>query len=177
MTPWTACSPPGSSVHGISQAGILEWVPISFSRWPSQIRDWTLGLLHYRRILYCMSYQRSQQGCWIKTLPSGVTERVTWANLCQCFTHCLVGVQTAVLDTVLRCLDLKVRWQITVLCNVLVASGYENIREIYRHADYAQMISGRIHMWLSQKGSLERKQKARDWDQRDSCKFMIKDFI
>ena len=27
-TPW---SPPGSSVHGILQAGILEWVPIFFS--------------------------------------------------------------------------------------------------------------------------------------------------
>ena len=26
------CSPPGSSVHGILQAGILEWVAISFSR-------------------------------------------------------------------------------------------------------------------------------------------------
>ena len=26
------CSPPGSSVHGISQARILEWVVISFSR-------------------------------------------------------------------------------------------------------------------------------------------------
>jgi len=26
------CSPPGSSIRGISQAGILEWVAISFSR-------------------------------------------------------------------------------------------------------------------------------------------------
>ena len=26
------CSPPGSSVRGISQARILEWVAISFSR-------------------------------------------------------------------------------------------------------------------------------------------------
>ena len=26
------CSPPGSSVHGISQARILEWIAISFSR-------------------------------------------------------------------------------------------------------------------------------------------------
>ena len=26
------CSPPGSSVHGISPARILEWVAISFSR-------------------------------------------------------------------------------------------------------------------------------------------------
>jgi len=35
------CSPPGSSVHGISQARILEWVAISFSRGSSQPRDWT----------------------------------------------------------------------------------------------------------------------------------------
>ena len=33
---------PGSSVHGISQARILEWVVISFSREPSEPRDWTL---------------------------------------------------------------------------------------------------------------------------------------
>ena len=32
------CSPPGSSVHGISQATILEWVDISFSRGSSQAR-------------------------------------------------------------------------------------------------------------------------------------------
>ena len=30
------CSPPGSSVRGILQARILEWVAISFSRGPSQ---------------------------------------------------------------------------------------------------------------------------------------------
>ena len=33
------CSPPGSSVHGISQARILEWVAISFSRGFPQLRD------------------------------------------------------------------------------------------------------------------------------------------
>ena len=32
------CSPPGSSVHGISQARIVEWVAISFSRGSSQPR-------------------------------------------------------------------------------------------------------------------------------------------
>ena len=32
------CSPPGSSVHGISQARTLEWVAISFSRGSSQPR-------------------------------------------------------------------------------------------------------------------------------------------
>ena len=30
------CSLPGSSVHGVLQARILEWVAISFSRWSSQ---------------------------------------------------------------------------------------------------------------------------------------------
>ena len=35
------CSMPGSSVHGILQAGILEYVAISFSRESSQPRNWT----------------------------------------------------------------------------------------------------------------------------------------
>ena len=35
-------SPPVSSAHGISQARILEWVAISFSKGSSQPRDWTL---------------------------------------------------------------------------------------------------------------------------------------
>jgi len=50
------CSLPGSSVHGILQAKILEWVAISSSRESSQPRDWTciscvscIG----RWILYC----------------------------------------------------------------------------------------------------------------------------
>ena len=35
------CSLPGSSVHGIFQARVLEWVAISFSRRSSPPRDWT----------------------------------------------------------------------------------------------------------------------------------------
>ena len=35
------CSPPGSSVHGILQGKILEWVAILFSRRSSQPRDQT----------------------------------------------------------------------------------------------------------------------------------------
>ena len=42
----TLCNPkdyslPGSSVHGILQASILQWVAISFSRGSSQLREWT----------------------------------------------------------------------------------------------------------------------------------------
>ena len=35
------CSPPGSSVHGILQARILEWVAVPFSRGSSRPRDQT----------------------------------------------------------------------------------------------------------------------------------------
>ena len=35
------CSPPGSSVHGISQTETLKWVAISSSRGPFRLRDWT----------------------------------------------------------------------------------------------------------------------------------------
>ena len=35
------CSPPGSSVHGTSQARLLEWVAISFSSGSSQPRNRT----------------------------------------------------------------------------------------------------------------------------------------
>ena len=38
------CSPPGSSVPGIFQAGILEWVAISYYRGSSPLRS----LLHWQ---------------------------------------------------------------------------------------------------------------------------------
>ena len=49
------CSLPGFSIHGTSQARILEWVAISFSRGSSQPRDWThvsCGFCIGRQILY-----------------------------------------------------------------------------------------------------------------------------
>ena len=49
------CSPPGSSVHGIFQVRILEWVAISFSRVSFQPRDQTCVTCVScicRRILY-----------------------------------------------------------------------------------------------------------------------------
>ena len=42
LTPYPMdCSPPGSSVQGILQARILEWVAITPSRESFQPRDWT----------------------------------------------------------------------------------------------------------------------------------------
>ena len=46
------CSPPGSSVHGIFQTRILEWVAISSSKGFSQPRDQTQVFCIDRHILY-----------------------------------------------------------------------------------------------------------------------------
>ena len=46
------CSPPGSSVHGVSQVRTLEWVAISFSRRSSRPRDWTRVCCIDRKVLY-----------------------------------------------------------------------------------------------------------------------------
>ena len=60
----TLCNPmdyslPGSSIHGIFQARILEWVAISFSRRSSQPRDWTRVSRIVMQTLYHLSHQGS----------------------------------------------------------------------------------------------------------------------
>ena len=59
------CSPPGSSVHGILQARILEWVAMPSSRGSSQPRDWT-GISYVscigRRVLYHLERPSFQLG-------------------------------------------------------------------------------------------------------------------
>ena len=52
------CSPPGSSVHGISQARILGWVAISFSRGSS----WPRAQTHIPHISRWILYHLSHQG-------------------------------------------------------------------------------------------------------------------
>ena len=65
--PMNCSRPPGSSIHGILQARILEWVAIPFSRWSSW-RSLTQGsnpgLLHCRQILYHLSHQGSPSNAW-----------------------------------------------------------------------------------------------------------------
>ena len=55
------CSPPGSSVYGILQARILEWVAISSFRGSSQPRDWTHVYSVFctdRRILHHLNHEK-----------------------------------------------------------------------------------------------------------------------
>ena len=53
------CSTPGSSVPGILQAGIPEWIAIPFSLGIFPTQWLNPGLLHCRWIFYCLSHQGS----------------------------------------------------------------------------------------------------------------------
>ena len=63
------CSLPDSSVHGILQARILEWVSISFSRGSSQHRDWTwasrIGGRHFNLWATCLQCRRHRFDSWV----------------------------------------------------------------------------------------------------------------
>jgi len=54
------CNPPGSSVHGIFQARILEWVATFFSRVSSWLRDQTRGSCTSRWVLYRWATRRGR---------------------------------------------------------------------------------------------------------------------
>ena len=72
--PWTACSPPGSSVHGIIPARILDWVAISSFKWSFQPRDPTYvscGFCIGRRILLSLSHLGNPSWGVKKCLVSG----------------------------------------------------------------------------------------------------------
>ena len=100
------CNPPGSSVHGILQARILEWVAISFSRGSSWPRDGSqvsyIGrqiFYHWATRFYCtakwVSYMHAYIPLCLDSLPMQVTtERWvespvlhTGFSLVICLTH------------------------------------------------------------------------------------------
>ena len=53
------CSLSGSSVYGIFQARVLEWIAISFSRGIFPTQESNRGLPHCRQTLYRLSHQGS----------------------------------------------------------------------------------------------------------------------
>ena len=72
------CSPPSSSVHGISQARILECVAIPFSRGSPRPRDGirvSCCLLHWQAGLVTSSKRASRVAQRLKRLPA---MRETW---------------------------------------------------------------------------------------------------
>ena len=77
------CSPPGSSVHGISQARILELVTISCSRGSFQPRD---QILHWQQSLYHWTTREAQWDSiqpYKRRKPCHVRQHGwTWRTLC-----------------------------------------------------------------------------------------------
>ena len=66
-------SPPGSSVHGILQARILEWVVISFSRGSSPLRG-RIQVSYIVGSFFTIQVSREalgiKDGSWVKNLPA-----------------------------------------------------------------------------------------------------------
>ena len=78
------CSPPDSSVNGISQARILEWVAISFSWGSSQPRNWTHISCIVRWILYHWATWEAPNLKASKDSPkSCLTLSISWTVACQ----------------------------------------------------------------------------------------------
>ena len=74
VTPWTVCSPPGFSVHGILQARLLEWVAVPFFRGSNS------GFLHCKWILYHLTHQGNPSSLHRWEVNSGCSG---WPLLCS----------------------------------------------------------------------------------------------
>ena len=73
------CSPPDSSVYGILQARILEWVAISFSRGSSQPRDQTQVSSVAGRFFTVWATREAQNTCYNMNKPQ--THYAKWKKL------------------------------------------------------------------------------------------------
>ena len=75
------CSPPGSSFHGISQARILEWVPISSFRGSSQPRDRTniscSSCIHRQIFFHCTTWGAPKKLYTVTKRPTVVAGTVS----------------------------------------------------------------------------------------------------
>ena len=81
------CSPPGSSIHGIFQARILEWVAIAFSEQIFLTRDQTQVSCIDRWILYHWATWEAQ----IILLPHNKAKQ----KLVSCIKHLHLSISSA----------------------------------------------------------------------------------
>ena len=72
------CSPPGSSVHGILQARILEWVAIPFSRGSSRPSDrtWVSGIAGMFFTIWAMREAQKWPGQTFKCLDVEISKHL-----------------------------------------------------------------------------------------------------
>ena len=80
------CSLLGSSIHGISQARILEWLAISYSRGSSQTRGWAWVSCIGRQILYHWVTREARSSVYPNTYYVFSRKKVLAAQ--SCLTLC-----------------------------------------------------------------------------------------
>ena len=120
------CSPPGSSVHGILQARILEWVAMPSSRGSSWPRDWFSSLVFLDYIspfnIYCKAglvVLNSLNFCLPEKLfisPSILNEILAW--------YCNLGCRFFPFNT------LNISCQSLLACRVSAEKSADSLKEI-----------------------------------------------
>ena len=85
LWPYGLC-PADSSAHGISQAGILQWVAVSFFRESSPPWGWTRASCIGRQILY--HWAPWKPWSWISHSISDTPHRVNWPSPVWCPLKC-----------------------------------------------------------------------------------------
>ena len=95
------CSLPGSSVHGILQTRILEWVDIPFSKGSSQPTDWTqvsciagkfftIWATRETPVYMCVYFKRqflSNWKFWWTSVVCSIKNSLYWLNPPYCFSR------------------------------------------------------------------------------------------
>ena len=95
------CSLPGSSIHGILQARILEWIVISFSRGSSKPRDWTWVSCIAGRLFTIWTREPSQnhlpklplKNHWDQMVPTDNFTKSSNPRQSQCFKNLLESLE------------------------------------------------------------------------------------
>ena len=162
------CSPPGSSVHGILQTRILEWVAVSTSKGSSPPRDWT----H----VYCISQISQIAGRFFATEPPGLlstliqNKKLKKKKVTVCFPLCWghSGGQKTVLG-LQESMNLQSRWpshgQIQhKVMSPINGQGVAGVRRLLEHVD------GTSNWVLRDQGRLCRKTTDSLWAWISSCK-------
>ena len=110
------CSIPGSSVHGIFQTRILEWVATSFSRISSPFRDRTCVSCIDRQILYHWATRKTLE-LFTNHLAISLLQTYNYNSLIFLFHFCCSVTKSCL--TLCNPMDFKVAAASHVLCRDL----------------------------------------------------------
>ena len=136
------CSLPGSSVHGIFQARVLEWVAISVSRGSSWPRDWTQ-----------VSHVACRRFTGRATIPS-----LSWSvvNLQCCISfrikvfqlYMYVYMYVCVYTYIYVCIYIYILFQILFHYRLLQDIEYSSLYFLWHSGFESQDVSeGHDHLW------------------------------